>query len=459
MSFPTDFAWGAATASYQIEGAAFEDGRGWSVWDMFCRKDGAVYQGQNGDIACDHYHRYQEDVAIMKDLGLNAYRLSLAWPRIMPKGAGAVNAKGLDFYNRLVDELLAANITPYITLFHWDYPYSLYCRGGWLNPQSPEWFADYTKVVMDALSDRVTHWMTLNEPQCFIGLGHQSGVHAPGDQLGLTQVLRAAHHTLLAHGKSVQVIRAHAKSPARVGFAPVGVVVIPATDRPEDVDAARQMMFSVSDRSVWNNTWWMDPVLLGTYPEDGLRLFGESAPQIQSGDLDTICQPLDFFGFNNYQGIVIRADEQGNPQKVPFPEGDKHTAFRDRNNEYWAITPEALYWGPKFFWERYRLPIIVTENGMSNIEWVSLDGKVHDPQRIDFLHRYLLQYQRTIADGVDARGYFVWSIIDNFEWAEAYLQRFGLVYIDYATQQRVLKDSAYWYKDVIASNGANLAQS
>ncbi|MDY0093039.1 MAG: GH1 family beta-glucosidase [Candidatus Vecturithrix sp.] len=458
MSFPANFAWGAATASYQIEGAAFEDGKGWSVWDMFCRKAGAVFKGHTGDVACDHYHCYKEDVAIMKEIGLKAYRLSLSWPRIIPAGTGAVNPKGLDFYNRLIDELLAAKITPYITLFHWDYPYDLYCRGGWLNPQSPEWFAEYTRVVVDALSDRVAHWMTLNEPQCFIGLGHQNGVHAPGDKLGLAQVLRAAHHALLAHGKAVQTIRTYAKSPAQIGFAPVGMIGIPATDCAEDREAARQMMFSVTEASVWNNTWWMDPVLSGTYPEDGVKIFGEAMPQIQPDDLETICQPLDFFGFNHYQGVVIRADEHGEPQQVDFPEGNQHTAFRDRNKEYWAITPESLYWGPKFFWERYHLPIIVTENGMSNIEWVSLDGKVHDPQRIDFLQRYLQQYQRAIDEGMKARGYFVWTIIDNFEWAEAYLQRFGLVYVDFTTQQRILKDSAYWYRDVIASNGANLTQ-
>lgn len=455
MSFPKDFAWGVATASYQIEGAAQEDGRGAAVWDMFCRKPGAIHNGHTGDVACDHYHRYPEDVNIMRGLGLRAYRMSLSWSRVIPDGVGAVNPKGLEFYDRLVDSLLAANITPYITLFHWDYPYELYCRGGWLNPESPDWFAEYTKVVVAKLSDRVHHWMTVNEPQCFIGLGHQVGVHAPGDKLAPAEVLKAAHHALLAHGKAVQTIRAHAKSPCQVGFAPVGMVSIPASERAEDIQAARQNMFSVTNKDMWNNTWWMEPVYAGRYPEDGLRLFGEDAPQIRPGDMETICQPLDFFGFNAYQGVTIRAGKDGQPEPAPLPIGHAHTAFHERGG-YWVVSPDTLYWGPKFFWERYRLPQYITENGMSNLDWVALDGHVHDPQRIDFLHRYLRELKRACADGVDLRGYFQWSLSDNFEWAEGYQQRFGLVYVDYATQQRILKDSAHWYAEVIASNGERL---
>ncbi|MBC7872247.1 MAG: family 1 glycosylhydrolase, partial [Chitinophagaceae bacterium] len=227
--FPENFVWGAAAASYQIEGAAFEDGRGLSVWDMMCRKENAIWNGHTGDVACDHYHRYKEDVALMQSLGLQGYRLSISWSRVLPEGVGRINEAGLNFYDRLIDELLRANVTPYVTLFHWDFPYALYSRGGWLNPDSPDWFAEYTQIIVDKLSDRVTYWMTLNEPQCFIGLGHRDGIHAPGDKLGWAQVLQAGHHALLAHGKSVQTIRAHAKTPPFVGFAPVGVVSIPAT--------------------------------------------------------------------------------------------------------------------------------------------------------------------------------------------------------------------------------------
>lgn len=450
MGFAKDFVWGAAAASYQIEGAAYEDGKGLSVWDMFCKKPGAIWSGHSGDVACDHYHRYKEDVALMKEIGLHAYRLSVSWPRVIPEGTGGANSKGLGFYDRLIDELLAANITPYVTLFHWDYPNELYCRGGWLNPDSSDWFTDYAKVVVDKLSDRVKHWITLNEPQCFIGLGHQNGILAPGDKLPFAQVLRAGHNALLAHGKAVQAIRAHSKADSRVSYAPVGMVRIPGTNRPEDIQAARQEMFSVTAKDCWNNTWWMDPVFLGRYPEDGLKFFGEDVPEIRDGDMETICQPLDFFGINIYSGQKVCAGKEGQPEEVSLPVGHAQTAFR------WPVTPDSLYWGPKFFWERYTLPIIITENGMSNVDWISLDGKVYDPQRIDFLTRYLLELQRACEDGVDIRGYFLWSIMDNFEWTEGYKERFGIIYVDYPTQRRTLKDSACWYKDVVASNGAIL---
>lgn len=449
-NFSNEFVWGAAAASYQVEGAAFEDGRGLSVWDMLCRKPGAIWCEQTGAVACDHYHRYQEDVALMQTIGLQAYRLSVAWSRVIPDGVGAINSPGLAFYDRLVDELLAHQVEPYITLFHWDYPYELYCRGGWLNPASPDWFADYVRVVVEKLSDRVTHWMTLNEPQCFIGLGHLEGRHAPGDRLGLAQVLRAGHHALVAHGKAVQAIRAASKRACQIGFAPVGRVMIPATNEPADIDAAQRAMFAVTARDCWSNTWWMDPVFFGKYPADGWELFGRAVPEIRAGDLETIRQPLDFFGFNNYQGTVVRAGANGQPEPVPFSDGYPLTAFR------WNITPDSLYWGARWFYERYRLPIFITENGMSNADVISLDGKVHDPQRIDYTQRYLLALGRAIADGADVRGYFHWSIMDNFEWAEGFKERFGMIYVDYPTQKRILKDSAHWYKQVIASNGASL---
>jgi beta-glucosidase len=447
MLFPDDFFFGSATASYQVEGAAYDDGKGLSVWDMFCRKGGTVWQGQSGDVACDHYHRYLEDVAIMKEIGLNAYRFSISWPRVVPAGTGAVNEAGLAFYDRLVDALLDAGIAPFCTLFHWDYPYELYCRGGWLNPDSPDWFADYARVIVDRLSDRVRHWMTLNEPQCFILLGHQSGIHAPGDKLGLAEVLRAMHHALLAHGKAAQVIRAHSKSEAQIGAAPVGAVKIPAAACPGNVEAARAAMFAVNGQDTWANALWMDPMIFGRYPEDAFANFGAAMPTIRDGDMETICQPLDFFGVNTYSGGYVRAGEDGRPEDVPFAPGHPITAFK------WWVTPEALYWGPKFFFERYKLPIIITENGMSNVDWVSLDGCVRDPQRIDYLQRHMLEFARAGRDGVDIRGYFVWTLTDNFEWAEGYKERFGMVHTDFVTQARTLKDSALWYKEVIATGG------
>jgi beta-glucosidase len=455
MGFPEGFVWGAAAASYQIEGAWNEDGKGMSVWDMMCRRPGAIWEGQSGDVACDHYHRYREDVALMKEIGLGAYRLSISWPRVIPEGAGAVNEKGLDFYDRLIDELRAAGITPYVTLFHWDYPYELYCRGGWLSPDSPRWFADYAGVVVDRLSDRVQDWMTFNEMQCFMGLGHFAGEHAPGDKFALAPFLRAVHNALLAHGRGVQTIRARARTECRVGLVPAGFVKMPATDDPADVEAARRAMFSMPDRgplSYWNNTWWMDPPLEGAYPEEGLRLYGADAPAVRDGDMETICQPLDFLGVNTYRGEYVRAGDDGEPQEVPYRLGWPVTTF------HWPVMPESLYWGPKFYHERYGLPLLLTENGMACTDWVSLDGKVHDMQRIDFLHRYLLQLERAIQDGVDVRGYFYWSILDNFEWAEGFKQRFGLVHVDYPTQKRTLKDSAHWYKDVIATTGEVLGE-
>ncbi len=450
MPFPSNFSWGAAAASYQIEGAAFDDGKGLSVWDMFCRKPGAVWNQQSGAIACDHYHRYPEDVAHMQAMGLQAYRLSIAWPRVLPEGTGVVNAAGLDFYDALIDELLAANLVPYVTLFHWDYPYALYCRGGWLNADSPHWFAEYTTLIVNRLSDRVRHWITLNEPQVFIQAGHLDGRHAPGDQLGLTEGLRIAHHVLLAHGRSVQAIHAGARATPLVGFAPVGVVKIPASDEPADVEAARQATFAITQSNVWNNTWFSEPIFRKQYPADGLAVYGNAVPQVGSADMDIIGQPLDFYGVNIYRGEFVRAGADGQAQMVPHPHGHPLTAF------YWPVTPQVLYWGPRFLWERYRQPILITENGMANVDWVTLDGQVHDPQRIDFSARYLLALRRAIEDGVDVRGYFHWSILDNFEWAEGFRQRFGLIYVDYATQQRVWKDSAHWYQSLIASHGANL---
>ena len=453
MSFPKDFVWGAAAASYQVEGAAREDGKGLSVWDMLCRKDDAVFENHTGDVACDHYHRYRDDVATMKALGLRAYRMSISWPRVMPEGRGAVNEKGLDFYDRLIDALLAAGVEPWVTLFHWDFPYALYCRGGWLSPDSPQWFADYARVVADRFSDRVTHWMTLNEPQCFVVLGHRTGVHAPGLKLAWMDVLRVAHHALMAHGRAVQALRSACQRKAIIGWAPVGVVKYPATDAPDDIDAARRATFSAGQRDLWNNTFFSDPVCLGRYPDDALKAWGSDMPAIGPRDLETICQPLDFYGVNIYHGQPVRAgdgDAAGKPVDEPRPPGSPITAF------YWPVEPRSLYWGPRFLAERYKLPIYITENGMACNDWVSTDGRVHDPQRIDYARRYLRELRRAAADGADVRGYFHWSIMDNFEWAEGYKQRFGLVHVDFQTQQRTPKDSAAWYAKVVASNGASL---
>lgn len=448
--FPEGFVWGAASSAYQIEGAAAEDGRGPSVWDAFCAKSGAVFRGHTGAVACDHYHKYIEDVGLMKALGLHAYRFSVSWPRVMPEGVGRVNEAGLAFYDRLVDELVAAGIRPWVTLFHWDFPEALQGRGGWLNEASPGWFAEYAAVVVDRLSDRVQHWITINEPQIFIGMGHRDGTHGPGLRLPAAQWAKAGHHALLAHGRAVQVIRSRARSKPLVGWAPCGRVEFPVTESAADIEAARSSTFSMRVADCWNNTWWSDPVCLGRYPEDGLRLFGADAPRFGSDDMALINQPLDFYGVNIYTGEPVKAGPDGKAEPVGWPPGNPTTAFR------WNVAPESLYWGPRFLYERYRLPVFVTENGMSNIDWVTPDGAVHDPQRIEFTRGYLSELRRAIRDGVDVRGYFHWSILDNFEWAEGYRQRFGLVHVDYQTLRRTPKDSALWYRDIIASNGAAL---
>jgi beta-glucosidase len=449
MSFPRHFLWGAATAAYQVEGGRGEDGMGPSVWDMFCRKPGAVFEGHTGDVACDHYHRYAEDVAIMQSIGLDAYRFSIAWPRVLPEGTGRPNPEGLSFYDRLVDLLLEAGIEPFVTLFHWDMPLALYHRGGWLNRDSADWFARYAAIIVERLSDRVRNFITLNEPQVFIESGLQLGRHAPGDRLRFEEVLRAGHHALLAHGQAVQAIRATARRPVRVGLAFVGIPKMPATDSAADLEAARRATFAVPP-TLWNNAWWMDPVFLGRYPEEGLRSFGASFSAPRGDDLDVISRPLDFFAVNIYHGEYVRAGDDGKPTRVALPPGHDMTALG------WPVTPEAMYFGPRFFHERYGRAIVVTENGLSCRDWVARDGKVHDAQRIEYVTRYLLQLERALVDGVPIDGYFHWSFIDNFEWAEGYKDRFGLVYCDYTTQKRVMKHSARWYAELIRTRGVSL---
>ena len=450
--FSEQFVWGAATSAYQIEGAVERDGRGASVWDHFCTREGVVQGGESGAVACDHYARYAEDVGLMSALGLQAYRFSIAWPRVLPEGTGRVNAAGLGFYDRLVDELLKADIQPWVTLFHWDYPLALYRRGGWLNADSPKWFADYTRVVVEKLSDRVSHWITLNEPQCFVGLGHETGVHAPGDKLPLHQSLRVAHHALRAHGESVKVIRTHAKRPPKIGWAPTGDIPLPMSEKEEDVRAAREMYWSVTKPDVWNHAWWLLPVLEGRYPEDGLKLYGGAVPRFTAEEMAMIAQPLDFLGLNIYNGFLCRRGVDGRPERVGYATG------HPRTQNGWNVSPPALRWGPRFAHERSGLPIVITENGMAAHDWIGDDGAVHDAQRIDYLRKYLRELRRAVADGVPVQAYFAWSLLDNFEWAEGYRYRFGLVHVDYATQRRTLKDSARWYGEVIRTRGGSLGE-
>ncbi len=448
--FPSDFKWGAATSSFQIEGAADLEDRGRSVWDTFCEQQDAIKNGDIAHVASDHCRLVDDDVRMMSEIGLDTYRFSISWPRIMPEGRGQINSKGLAFYDELIDSLLAVDIEPWVTLFHWDFPEALFQQGGWLQRDSASWFADYVAVVVGHLSDRVSHWVTLNEPQCFLQLGHKEGIHAPGLKLKSPEILEAAHHVLLAHGKSVSAIREFSVLDPVIGIAPVGDIKIPASQSEADIEAARTATMSLSRESLWDNVWFCDPILLGEYPLDWLEENKDSFSEQRMDDLAIIHQPIDFVGLNIYSGTSVRAASDDQIVEVPYAAGGPRTAFG------WTIAPEALYWGPKFFHDRYGLPIVIAENGMSNMDWVATDGGVHDPQRIDFLGRYLSCLQQAIEDGVSVLGYFHWSLMDNFEWAEGYSQRFGMIHVDFETQQRTLKDSAYWYRDVIRSRGASL---
>jgi beta-glucosidase len=448
--FPDNFLWGGATSAQQIEGAAKTDGRGRSIWDVFCEQAGAIVNGDVPDAASDHYHHYSQDVALMRNMGLGAYRFSIAWPRVIPDGEGSTNDAGLDFYDRLVDACLSANITPFVTMFHWDFPQALQERGGWLKRESADWFATYCTCVVERLGDRVTNWITLNEPQVYFHHGHLVGNHAPGATLPMADILQAGHHMLLAHGHAVSAIRAAAPGPVNIGYAPVGCVCLPNSMQSKDIVAAREGTLEMQSEELFNNAWWMDPIFGRGYPESGLRLYGDRAPHVRDGDFEIIEAPIDFLGLNIYQGHRVRAADDGSIQPTRWGDGHMTTAM------HWPITPEVLYWGPRWIHERYKTPIYITENGFANLDWPALDGRVHDPQRIDFVQRYLLELHKAIGDGADVRGYFYWSIFDNFEWAEGYRARFGLIHVDYATQKRTPKDSAHWYRKIIETKGAAL---
>lgn len=449
MGFAKDFVWGAATSSYQIEGTGRDSGKGQNIWDVFTKEPGRVYEGHTGDIACDHYHRFREDVAYMKELGLKGYRFSIDWSRVLPEGTGKVNEKGIDFYNALIDELLEQGIEPYITLYHWELPYEIYKRGGWMNPEIVEWFGQYARLVAERFSDRVKHFFTLNEPQCFVGLGFLQGCHAPGVKAPLRDTFEMAHNALKAHGRAVQMLRAYGKQNVQIGYAPTSGMCYPEKETPKDIEAARKALFALPDdlsNWTWNVSWWSDPVILGKYPEEGMKKYEKYLPVITDEDMKLISQPIDFYGQNIYNGRCIRMGTDGRPEEVRRPAGFPKTATN------WPVTPEALYWGPKFLYERYRKPIYITENGMACHDTVSQDGKVHDPNRIDFLARYLKNLKRA-AEEIDIRGYFQWSLMDNFEWDKGYAERFGIIYVDFETQERIWKDSAYWYRDLIRRNG------
>lgn len=443
MDFPDNFLWGAASADYQVEGAWNEDGKGSGIWDAL--HPGHIAHGESGETACDHYHRYKEDVAIMRDIGLKSYRFGISWPRVLPAGKDAANPAGLRFYSDLVDELLKSGITPIATLYHWNLPKALYDLGGWENPDSSDWFAAYAGLMADTLGARVPFWLTFNEPQMFMGLGYRFGMHAPFQRLPDERIVTMTKNILLAHGKAARVLREKLGDAVKIGIAPTGDVFLPKSEDASSVAEARARSFSLGHEFVMSNTWWGDPIHLGHFPEEAYQRFGSDRMDI---DFATVCQPLDFYAYNAYQGTVTPADPQGYDEYA-FA-GSPRTSFG------WNITPDVLYWASKWLYERYRKPLLITENGYAGLDFVSLDGKVHDPARIDFLNRYLLALKRAAGEGIPVIGYTAWSLLDNFEWASGYDQRYGLVYVDFRTQKRTLKDSAYWYQTIIQTNGASL---
>jgi beta-glucosidase len=433
-AFPADFLWGAATAAYQIEGAAREDGRGESVWDRFAATPGKVRNGGTGDIACDFYRRYPEDVALMRRLGLGAFRFSVAWPRVFPHGRGPLNQAGLDFYDRLVDELLENGVEPFATLFHWDTPQALEDEGGWTNRATVGAFVEYVEAVVGRLGDRVRYWITHNEPWVVAWLGHASGVHAPG-RTNEADAVAAAHHLLLSHGRAVEAIRSLVPD-ARVGIAHLITPAYPASPCSEDEAAAWQIDGE-------HNRWFLDPVFRGSYPSDLLERNEIVAPLVREGDLATIATPLDFLGVNNYTRDLVSA---GDGRPLLLRAEGAHTGMG------WEVFPEGLHRLLCRVADEYAPPAIyVTENGAAYEDTRGHDGSVHDPERITFLDAYLDAVAQAVRDGVPVKGYFAWSLLDNFEWAQGYTKRFGLVYVDYPTLQRIPKDSFYWYRDFISS--------
>lgn len=448
FNFPAGFLWGSATASYQIEGAVNEDGRSESIWDRFSHTPGKVLNGDTGDVACDHYHRWRDDVALMKSLGLKAYRFSVAWPRILPNGAGEVNQKGLDFYSALVDELLAAGITPFVTLYHWDLPQVLQDAGGWPERATCAAFVEYADVVSRHLGDRVKNWITHNEPWCVSFLSHQIGEHAPGWKDDWMAAFRAAHHVLLSHGQAVPVIRANSAG------AEVGITLNFSWVEAASSAAADQMAARWADG--YSNRWFIDPVYGRRYPADMVEAFTTAGllPNgldfVQPGDMDVIATQTDFLGVNYYTRDVVKARSA----ETPLPEPAREVATLPRTEMDWEVYPDGLYKLLCRLYFDYDIPkLYVTENGCSYGDGPGADGAVHDRRRTEYLRSHFLAVHRAMLAGAPVQGYFVWSLLDNFEWAKGYTQRFGIVWVDYNTQQRIPKDSALWVKQVIANNG------
>jgi beta-glucosidase len=440
LQFPAGFLWGCATSAYQIEGAVAADGRGRSIWDIFAHTAGKTFAGQTGDVADDSYHRYLDDVGLLKELGAKSYRFSIAWARIFPQGIGKPNSLGLAYYDRLVDELLKSGIDPYPTLFHWDLPAAL--PGGWQSRDTASAFADYAAVVARRLSDRVQHFMTTNEMLCFTDLSYKIGQFAPGLKLDDAQLNQIRHHAVLAHGLGVQAIRANSRSGTQVGLAENPTVLVPVIETAEHIEAAKRAFRR-------ENAPFLSAVLDGEYAQEYLAREGANAPKIAAGDMKIIGSPIDFVGLNVYQPDYVRADDSAAGYVV-----ERRPASYPRMASPWLfIGPEAIYWAVRCVAELWNpKAIYITENGCSAEDFREAPGRIEDTDRVMFLRNYLTQLHRAVAEGYPVKGYFLWSLMDNFEWADGYSKRFGIYYVDFETQQRTPKRSAMWYREVIARN-------
>ena len=439
--FPKNFTWGVVTAAPQIEGGAFEGGKGESIWDRFSRIEGKIHNDDNLDVACDHYHRYKSDFALMRKLGVRNYRFSIAWPRIYPQGRGTINRKGIDFYHRLIDAMLAEGITPWVTMFHWDLPQGLEDEGGWRVRGVADAFATYADTIVQAYGDRVKNWITLNEIFCFVTLGHEAGMHPPGTKESPQMVNQIYHHALLCHGQGVRAVREHGGKGARAGLTDNSVVIVPLMETKEDIAAAKTAFIE-------RNARILEPIFRGRYSDDYLRTSGAARPTWKKGDLELISLATDFLGLNIYFGKYVRAGKRGRPEPI------KLTPNFPRADSPWLnLVPECLYWGPRLVQEIYGVKsIYITENGAGYNDEPPVGGELFDVHRRNYVRACLKELHRGIQEGVPVKGYFLWSFMDNFEWQDGYSRRFGIVYTDYATQRRTPKLSALWYSRVMKEN-------
>lgn len=441
--FPQGFLWGSATASYQVEGAVHEGGRGVSIWDTFSHTPGKTHNGDTGDVADDFYHRYPADIALMKELGLKSFRFSVAWPRIFPKGTGQPNQQGVDFYKRLVEALLAAGIQPFCTLYHWDLPQALQDKGGWENRATAQAFAEYAGYTAGQLAGSgVRNFMTMNEMRTFVELGYKLGTHAPGLKLSAKRVAQLNHYVVLAHGMGVQAVRAHTPAGTKVGIADNIAATVPVYSSAEHVAAAHKAMRE-------ENAQYLTVIQEGRYTDLYLKRLGADAPKFTAEEMKTISSPMDFTGINIYQPTYVRADEsEAGYAVVPWPE-----SFPKMYSPWIYVGPEALYWGARLVHDVWKAPeIYITENGTSSSDTIDARGRIEDTDRVMYLRNYLAQLQHAVSEGVPVKGYFLWSLLDNYEWADGYEKRFGIVYVDFKTEKRTPKLSAAFYKDVIARN-------